>query len=438
LHLRNRNPAVWESHLVHLETVLLDAKLPARDYLALYQRLQAELGESDNPANRKIAETLSDLLSRISLRQPGPRLLFDTMIHIDRFPDHSLGDTLSSWARNPSLQPQHRRKMLRLAEDIFCDQPRDYGEEALGFLSSNWHRFSGEGRVFRRTVDSALRFIDQNNAWFEPLDGLGLVRMALLDPGANHRSRDLILNRLQATLHSNEMLSEQRVKVMQTLEELAQRPDLNEEQRELFFSRLSIWRNEFLYFNSQRAVRNRVSHHAELAYLITKDYVILSQKRSFARALEQAFFESPPESRAYSMMIGDALRYLGNPDLVPEFRRTFAMQILKALNDSARVGSARDGLSREVVTAMNQRYLVEKIVSLPEEERLGLVYHLLEEMIRRDGQAERAGLLLSTLTRLVNPTPALMNRFSEIAESSQDPEARETAQYIIQRWQLIN
>ncbi len=434
LNMRNSDPAVWESHLAHLEFVLAEAKLPAREYVALYGRLQAELGENNNLFNGKVASTLSELLTRVPMDRPGPRLLFDRMIHIDRFPDHSLGDTLASWARNPSLESHNRRRMLQLTEDIFSDQPRDYGEEALAFLASNWHRFSGEGRVFRRAVDSALHFIHENDAWFA-LDGLLLARLALLDPETGVQSRDLIFNQLQSTLHGYDLHSAQRVKVMETLEELARREDINEEQREAFLSRLSVWRNEFLHFNLKNAIQNRVSHHAELAYLITQDYVTQPEKRRFAQAWQRAFFEAPPASQAYSMMIGDALRYLGEPRLTPELRRAFVVPLLKALNDS--VDQKIRPFERHV-HFMNQKFLIERITGLPEEERIGLANQLIDDLGRRDGRAEQASILISTLAGLMNPTPELSERLNQAAEASHSSQAREIAREILDHWQSLN
>ncbi|HEX5032909.1 MAG TPA: hypothetical protein VFW62_00390, partial [bacterium] len=311
LALRSRDPDVWGSHLAFLENTLLEAKLSSRDYVEVYQRLQTALGDLHEHNNRKIAEVLNEVLSAVPMNKPGPQKLFNLMINIERFPDHSLNtDTLASWARNRGLKSQHRRQILRLIEDIFTNLAKDYGEEAMAALSSQWEWLRVEGHYFRRTVEVAFQFIRERDAWFHHnLDGLNLARLALLDPQISRNTRELLLNNLQSALHSWELISADRVKTLRTLEELAERPDLNQEQRELFASRLPIWRHELLHFNLKRLEADPIPYTSELAYLMNQDYVSKAQKRRFAEALQKAFFQAPFESQVYNMIVEDALRY---------------------------------------------------------------------------------------------------------------------------------
>ncbi|HKY64607.1 MAG TPA: hypothetical protein VJR29_14470 [bacterium] len=436
LAMRSRDPRVWEGHLALLENTFLEAKLPPRDYVELYQRLQAVLGYENDHYNRKIAEVLNELLSRIPMSKRGPQQLFNLMIHIDRFPDHSLGDTMASWMRNPGLESDHRRRILQLIEDIFTDQPKDYGEEAMATLSSQWHRLRVEGRHFQRAVRAAFQFVRDWNAWFDPnLDGLNLARMALLDPQTSPHMREVLINNLQSALHNRDLLSAQRMKTLRTLEELAARPDLNDEQQAIFSSRLPMWRNELLRFNLQRIEADPIPHTSELAYLMNQEYVSKAEKRRLAQALQKAFFQAGPESQVYNMIVEDALGYIRNPELSPEMRQTFAIVLLRALNDSASVDLR--GV-RLLAMQGNQAFLMERLGLLPEEERVGLANRLIDDLGQRGPQAEQAALLLGTLTRMIAPSEALRKRLTQIQSTSQSLDAREVADFILSRWESIN
>lgn len=438
LQLRNPNMAVAESYLAHLEFLLLQngPGLRPREYVNLYSRLHAEARSLPPALSRKATDALSETLAVAKLDQTGPQLLFKHLIHSERFAAYSLGDSMTAWLRNPTLQPRHRRRLLQLAADIFEKRPSPSSEEALMMLTCGWHRFQGDGRSFRRALNGAIRFLNEHEAWFHGrFNGLEFAKTALLDPNLSDRNRDWILAQMQSALHSVQLGSPQRVRVLQTLEDLVQRSDLTAEQREIFEGRLPIFRSELLYFIEKSAKENLLHHYAELAYLLTQDHVPTLQKRKFANDLLRAFFSAAPDSVAYSAMFSDAMKYLGEPSLEPEFRQTFTMQLLKVLNDSLEMETK---VLAPQVHRMNQEFIASRINSLPEEERIGLANHLIDELGRRDSRSERASELISTLASMLNPTDDLRRRLSFAAENSHNPLAREVAQFILEQWQSLN
>lgn len=434
MQVRAGEKTMAESHLTYLETVLAEGghHLKPQEYVALYKRLEG----MSNRMSRDLNHVLGEILTRAPMDRPGPQALFEEMVHIKRFAGHRRGDTLASWSRNPSLQSSHRGALLRLAKQVFKKEPSASVEEVFTMLICSWAKLSTEGRSFYRTIASAYRFIERNQAWFMGrLDGTEFARVALQDPQLSARTRDGILRQVQATLHSNSISSPKRVKAMEVLEKLAKLGDLTLEQRHDFESRLPIWRAELIHFNSKLSPAERAAHYAELAYLITQDHVPMIEKRQFARDLQRAFFEAQPDSQYHSLMVSDALKYLGEPELTPEMRQTFVILLLKALNDSTHAEVPPFG--REV-HSMNQRFLIERIVRIPDEEKVRLAQHLIDELGRRDGRAERATVLISTLAELINPTPDLSQRIVRAAENAPSPLAREVARSIFERWQSIN
>ena len=354
--IEHENGAVALASTARLQEMLRTGEgLNAAQYVEVFRQLYRKLDANiEVEAYDLIVDGLNELLTRVSVREPGPRALFREMTRPQLTEELIVPGFYASWMKNPSLGRSGRRRIadrvleILRRDDFQNDLPHD---QALTLLAEVWRLPQLEPAVFRDLVQEAVRFAGRHDSWFHEFQHTErLVENILTDVRVPEKTRRYMLEILRKGVRDSDLRSQSRVDILEQLESLAEDPRASGMTREWLRFELPVIREIFLRENlaEVREYGRRITNFAELGYLLSRDYVGPDVKALLAQELLSAFRGYPPTSMGYDHLVTVAQAYALNPGVPREARFHLWAILCKASQDMAPQFELGGGAGRRV------------------------------------------------------------------------------------------
>lgn len=442
--VEHENSAVGIAATARLQDMLRNGEgLSPRQYTEVFRQLYRKLDTNiEVETYDLIVDGLNELLTRIPVREPGPRALFREMTRPELAEELIVPGFYASWMKNPSLSRAGRGRIVeRVVEilrrkDLENDVPHD---QALTLLNEVWNLPQLEPAHFQTLVREAVRFAGRNDGWFNGFEGsLPLARLLLSDGRVPGELQVDLLKTQRAGLRDTDLRSQTRVEILEHLEATAASPRSAEPAREWLRRELPGIRQAFLKENLEelRQYGRRFLNFAELGYLLSRDYVDPDVKALLGQELFRAFRDYPSSSMGYDHLLAVAHEYANNAAVPAEARFHLWSMLLKGARDLApdRLPPENAGYRLE----QWPQVLASTLARMPRPEREALATAWIQRMTQGPVEQRRfAAGILEALLPYLEPNFDLRARLEAAAEGNL-LEVRATVNRVLSRWNQVN
>ncbi len=442
--IEHENGAVALASTARLQEMLRTGEgLSSRQYVEVFRQLYRKTDANiEAEAYDLIVDGLNVLLTRVSLREPGPRALFREMTRPELAEELIVPGFYAAWMKNPSLGRSGRRRIadrvleILRRDDFQNDLPHD---QALTLLAEVWHLPQLEPSVFRELVQEAIRFAGRHDSWFHEFQHTErLVENILTDVRVPEKPQRQLLEILRRGVRDANLRSQSRVDILEQLESLAKDPRVSERTQEWLRFQLPILREIFLRENlaEVREYGRRITNFAELGYLLSRDYVAADVKALLAQELLAAFRGYPPTTMGYDHLVTVAQAYALHPWVPREARFHLWTILCKASLDMAPHLELGSGATRRV--EQWGRVLPATFAAMPGTEREAFAATWLGRL--RQGPPEQrvfAARTLEAMLPYLEPNFDLRRRLKSAAEGNL-LEVQASVHRVISHWNRVN
>lgn len=442
--VENENVRVALSATARLQDMLSTGEdLSSRQFVEVFRQLYRKTdGNIEMETYDLIIDGLNKVLEKLDVRQSGPRALFREMMRPERTEDLIVPGFHASWLRNPSLGRSARARIVdRVSEilrrdDIENDVPHDQALTLVGEAADHAHL---ETPLYQILVKETVRFAQRMDSWFNEFEpSRPISRRILSDRRVDSDQQERLLQVIRGGLRDSSLRSQDRVDILQFLENLALDSRVSASARAWLQGELPGLRENFLRENLEevRHYGKSIENHAELGYLLTRDYVESDVKILLARELFVAFKGFPPTSMGYDHLASIANVYVSHPSVPVEARFHLWNILLKASMDFASERNSQEEDSQRI--EMWRNTLPRTLSRMPRGEGAGLAAYWVQRLSGGSLQQRvHASRMLEAMLPYLEPNFDLRTRLARAAEGN-ILEIRVAVDRVLAHWNRVN